>query len=67
MPEQIRKAVPKTSQADAEALAAEDAATQAAQEKAAADLTDTDDLLDEIDALLEDQEVLVNFRQKGGE
>lgn len=27
----------------------------------------TDDLLDEIDGLLEDQEVLVNYRQKGGE
>ena len=32
-----------------------------------ADLAETDALLDEIDALLEDQEVLVNFRQKGGQ
>lgn len=27
----------------------------------------TDDLIDEIDGLLEDQEVLTNYRQKGGE
>lgn len=27
----------------------------------------SDELLDEIDALLEDQEVLVNYRQKGGQ
>jgi len=28
---------------------------------------ETDELLDEIDGLLEDQEILVNFRQKGGQ
>lgn len=27
----------------------------------------TDDLLDEIDGILEEQDVLINFRQKGGE
>lgn len=27
----------------------------------------TDDLMDEIDSLLEEQDVLVNYRQKGGE
>ena len=32
-----------------------------------ADLSATDDLLDEIDAILEEQEVLTNFRQKGGQ
>lgn len=32
-----------------------------------ADLTETDDLLDEIDSILEEQDVLINFRQKGGE
>lgn len=28
---------------------------------------DLDDLLDEIDSVLEDQEVLVSYRQRGGE
>lgn len=32
-----------------------------------ADLSATDDLLDEIDSILEDQEILTNFRQKGGQ
>jgi Pup-like protein len=57
---------------DAEALAEEDAAKAAA---AAATKTparnevaeDADELLDEIDALLEEQSVLTNFRQKGGQ
>ena len=30
-------------------------------------LTDVDELLDEIDAVLEDQAVLVNFRQRSGQ
>jgi len=30
-------------------------------------LTDIDELLDEIDAVLEEQAVLVNFRQRSGE
>ncbi len=30
-------------------------------------LTDIDDLLDEIDAVLEDQSMLVNFRQRSGQ
>lgn len=30
-------------------------------------LTDIDELLDEIDAVLEDQSTLVNFRQRSGE
>jgi hypothetical protein len=57
----------RLSQRDAERLAEEDirraehggAVKQATEE--------TDDLLADIDALLEDQEVLVRFRQKGGE
>ena len=32
-----------------------------------ADLTDTDALLDEIDTILEEQEVLTNYRQRGGQ
>jgi hypothetical protein len=30
-------------------------------------LTDVDELLDEIDAVLEDQSMLVNFRQRSGQ
>lgn len=30
-------------------------------------LTDIDDLLDEIDAVLEDQSILVDFRQRSGQ
>ena len=30
-------------------------------------LTDVDDLLDEIDAVLEDQSMLTNFRQRSGQ
>ena len=57
---------------DAEALAEEDAAkaaeaaaTKTTNEVAVAE--DADELLDEIDALLEEQSVLTNFRQKGGQ
>ena len=57
---------------DAEALAEKDAAeaAEAAAAKAATKnevAEDADELLDEIDALLEEQSVLTNFRQKGGE
>lgn len=66
--EQIKKPVPqRTTPAEAQQLAEDDAAVAAAQEKPQADTSDLDDLLDEIDGLLEEQEVLVNFRQKGGE
>lgn len=57
---------------DAEALAEEDAA-KAAEAAAAKTATksevadDADQLLDEIDALLEEQSVLTNYRQKGGQ
>jgi hypothetical protein len=62
---------------DAEALAEEDAAkaAQAAEAKATPSkgsgrnevAEEADELLDEIDALLEEQSVLTNFRQKGGQ
>ncbi|HZI37469.1 MAG TPA: ubiquitin-like protein Pup [Acidimicrobiia bacterium] len=57
---------------DAEALAEEDAAKAAAEASAKASARnevaeDADELLDEIDALLEEQSVLTNFRQKGGQ
>jgi hypothetical protein len=43
-------------------------AAQAKKDEEAEALKDaSDELLDEIDALLEDQEVLVNYRQKGGQ
>jgi hypothetical protein len=52
---------------DAERLAEEDAARAQDRSDAERAVEDTDDLLADIDALLEEQEVLVNFRQKGGE
>jgi hypothetical protein len=62
---------------DAEALAEEDAAKagEAAEAKANPSkgsgrnevAEEADELLDEIDALLEEQSVLTNFRQKGGQ
>lgn len=60
-----RKTVTKK---DAEELAEQDADVQAAAHKAA-DLEATDELLDEIDALLEEVgvETAINFRQKGGQ
>jgi hypothetical protein len=65
--EQVRKPAPRETKESTEQLAEEDAAAQAAQETPAADLSDSDALLDEIDALLEEQEILTNYRQKGGE
>ena len=68
MSQQERVQKPKQdTKEDLERLAEEDAAVAAAQEKEPADLSDLDDLLDEIDGLLEEQEVLTNYRQKGGE
>jgi len=66
--ERIEKPKQTTStEAELEQLAADDAAVQEAQSKPAADLSDLDDLLDEIDGLLEEQEILTNYRQRGGE
>lgn len=59
MAERIQKQKPAPQEKEAE--------TAHSEGGEAADLTDTDALLDEIDGLLEDQEVLVNFRQKGGQ
>ncbi len=45
-----------------------DVVEEMAPEELEADLlTDIDDLLDEIDAVLEDQSTLVNFRQRSGQ
>jgi hypothetical protein len=53
---------------EAERLAEEDAGRAPAESRNGAEvIEDADDLLDEIDALLEEQSVLANFRQKGGE
>lgn len=67
MAERIQKPKPQETKESLDQLAADDAAVQSAQSKPAADTSDIDDLLDEIDGLLEEQEVLTNFRQKGGE
>jgi len=67
MAQQERIQPKKVTKEDADQIADEDAAVQAAQAKPAADTSDLDDLLDEIDELLEEQEVLTNYRQKGGE
>ena len=55
--EQVQKPAPQEKQAE----------TAHSSGGEQADLSATDDLLDEIDSILEEQEVLVNFRQKGGE
>lgn len=58
---------PQLPQEEAARLAEEDAA-RASAERAGDQLVDeAADLLDEIDALLEEQSVLTNFRQKGGQ
>lgn len=68
MAEQVQKDKVRLKQKDAEELAAEDAAVQAAQQ-AEADLAATDELLDEIDALLEQnaEEFVRQYVQKGGQ
>lgn len=68
MSARVRKPIPKVSKEDAEELAQEDADAQAAAHEAA-DLSDTDELLDEIDALLEEVglDTAINYRQKGGQ
>lgn len=65
--ERIQKPKPQDTKEDLERLAEEDAAVAEAQAKPKADTSDLDDLLDEIDGLLEEQEVLTNFRQRGGQ
>jgi len=68
--EQIKKPVPHVSEKEAAALREKAAQEQAEVEQAQAKETntsETDELMDEIDGLLEENEVLVNYRQKGGE
>jgi hypothetical protein len=65
--QRIEKPAPQTREQDAAQLAEEDAAVAAAQVKAQPDLSDLDDLLDEIDTILEEQEVLTSYRQRGGQ
>lgn len=69
--EQIKKPQPqdKVNEAEARRMAEEDAEVQAAQESEGADLSDIDDLLDEIDALLEEnaQDFVASYIQKGGQ
>lgn len=71
-----QKKVEHTSRAAADELAERDAARQqdtehgrreAKQKEREEHLEDIDDLLDEIDGLLEEQEVLANYRQRGGQ
>lgn len=66
--QRVQKPIPKVSKQDADELAEQDAAAQEAAKKAA-DLEATDELLDEIDALLEEnaEEFVRNYRQKGGQ
>jgi hypothetical protein len=52
---------------DAEQLAEEDAERATTDRSRDEMVEDIDDLLAEIDAVLEEQSVLTNFRQKGGE
>ena len=59
--ERVAPARPRTSR-DAEAVEA-----IAVEETDADLLNDIDELLDEIDAVLEDQAVLVGFRQRSGQ
>lgn len=66
MAEQEQKKKPTVSKTDADELAAEDAARQPAKADTAI-VDETDDLLDEIDSILEEQSVLVNYKQRGGQ
>jgi Pup-like protein len=58
---------PQMQKREAERLAEEDAGRVAERSGDREVLEDADELLDEIDALLEEQSVLTNFRQKGGQ
>lgn len=52
---------------EAEEMAAADAERAAAEKSTSETIEDIDDLLADIDAVLEEQSVLVNFRQRGGQ
>lgn len=71
-----QKRVERVKKEDSDELAAKDAARQADTERGRREakaaerqehLEDIDDLLDEIDGLLEEQEVLTSYRQRGGQ
>jgi hypothetical protein len=53
--------------AEADELAEADAVRASANERTSDVIEDVDELLAEIDSILEEQSVLTNFRQKGGE
>lgn len=61
---QQRARLPKE---EAEQLAEDDVRRAEATRNGSEVVEELDELLDEIDSLLEDQAVLTNFRQKGGE
>lgn len=63
----VKKAAPKETKESLDQLAEQDAEVSAAQLKERDAHEELDDLLDEIDGLLEEQAVLINFRQKGGQ
>lgn len=66
---QVEKPAPseKVTAEVAARMAEQAAEVQAAQAKPGADLSEIDDFLDEIDALLEDTSVATTYRQRGGE
>lgn len=53
--------------AEADEMAAADAARASEAKPSTETIDDIDDLLAEIDSVLEEQSVLVNFRQRGGQ
>ena len=58
---------PQMQKREAERLAEEDAGRVAERGGDREVIEEADELLDEIDALLEEQSVLTHFRQKGGQ
>ena len=58
---------PQMQKREAERLAEDDAKRAAKRSDDREVIEDADELLDEIDALLEEQSILTNFRQKGGQ
>jgi hypothetical protein len=58
---------PQLQKREAERLAEDDAKRAAQRGDEREIIEDSDELLDEIDALLEEQSILTNFRQRGGQ
>lgn len=66
--EQVKRTTKTVTQKESEEMAAKAAADQEAVDNAQSKEADlNDELLDDIDALLEENEVLVNYRQRGGQ